>query len=165
MDMKIIKLYDFDTQLVTEIPMSELAPGYIRVTVAGVGEVFVRSDSAKESEVFRHPPLDAGLKKLMRDFSKLFRDVYPRTSEQWEDGFRRDTHPEREIEIWANIGGAFNHFTRGKKLNIHEKRDVFGIIMSCFNNGPDAALECYQPEALSRATAQQIVSQLREGKA
>ncbi len=161
--MRKIKLYDFDTQLVTEVPMSELAPGYVRAEVPGVGEVFVRADSVKESEASHHPPFDAKLKKLMRDFSKLFRDVYPKTPEQWENGFRRDTNPEREVEIWANIGGAFNYFTRGKKLNIHQRRDVFQIILSCFNNGCDAALECYQPKALSLARAQQIVSQLREG--
>ncbi len=157
------KIYDPLTKKIIEIPTAELAPGYIRSKEEGIdGEVFIATDTFQLGSQYRHLPFDTALKKLMRQFSQTFREVFPRTPKQWEEGFRKDMHPDREIECWAKIGDAFNFFTRDVS-SLQEKRDILGIILSFFNNGPDAALECVECEALARARAIEILDHLQRG--
>src|SRR6266446_6728011 len=107
------RIYDPATKRIIEIPKAELAPGYIRCTEKGIdGKVFIATDGLQLGSRYRHLPFDTALKKLMRQFSQTFREVFPRTPEQWEEGFRKDMHPDREIECWTKIGDAFNFFTR-----------------------------------------------------
>lgn len=46
--MNTVRLYDFETKILTDIPASELAPGYINSQVRGIeGTVFVKASQAK----------------------------------------------------------------------------------------------------------------------
>jgi hypothetical protein len=157
------RIFDMDTKEITEVPKSELAPGFILSSVEGVeGEVYVDASKMKDGTI-KHPPFDAETRSLFKLFSKGFKDVYPRTVAEWEDGFRRDAHPMKEIKLWANIGGAFGFLTKGKKMSVVEKRDIFHIIVAATNVGADDCLHFVKLEVLSREKAQEIVALLKKG--
>jgi len=160
--MRSVRIYDFDTKTLTEIPESELAPGYVRATVVGVeGEVYIPVGEGKKSE-YQHPPFDTETQKVFADFSEIFAEVLPMTVAQWEDGFRRDMHPEKEIEGWKRIAAAYLYFTEDKKMPDEARKDYFRIVLSCFNNGCSTALEVMELGRLSKARARGVVSEIRE---
>jgi hypothetical protein len=45
----------------------------------------------------RHPPFDEELRAYIRDIQAAFAEHRDLSFEEWEDGFRRDAHREREI--------------------------------------------------------------------
>ena len=54
-----------------------------------------------------HPPFDAEVRALLEEIRARLEPVFPMTLEEWEDGFRRDQTPEREIAIWVHISKRF----------------------------------------------------------
>lgn len=159
--MRSVRIFDFHTKTLTEIPESELAPGFVRAKVDGVdGEVYIDSSSGTKSD-FRHPPFDAETGEVFAEFADIFAAVFPMTVDEWEDGFRRDMHPETEIDGWKRIAAAFLHFTGDKKMPDEARKDCFRIILSCFNNGCSAALEVVELHRLSKARARGVVGEIR----
>ena len=157
-----VRIYDFGTKRITEIPTTELGPNYVRSTVQGIdGEVFVDGSKARMSDHLRHPPFDESLRELMRQFASVFTDVYKRTPEEWELGFRREMHPEREIELWRQIMAAYLEFTHGNTGPVDVKKDCFNILLNCSINGCDVALETASLQRLSRAQARDIVNAVK----
>jgi hypothetical protein len=162
--MKTVRIYDMKTRQSREISANELAPGFVKVRFAETREeAFVRAADVKTQPGYQHPPFAGELKQLMADFAAVFQDVLPMTPAQWEDGFRRDLDYEKEIEFWANVAGAYRHFTTCKELSRAARRDVFNIVFSCLSNGLAVGLECGELKALSRAEAVEIRKRLKAG--
>jgi hypothetical protein len=108
MAAETVRAYDFATKRVTTIPAAELAEGMVRARVEGIeGEVYVQVHQLRQSD-YRNAPFDEEKKALMREFAALFADVYPATADDWEDGFRRDVHMDREIGAWRGIAKAYS---------------------------------------------------------
>jgi hypothetical protein len=127
------------------------------------GAVYLRADSVKQNPSFAHPPFDSPHMALFEDFAELFKDVYPRSAQEWADGFRKDSHPEKEIAVWTAIGRAYSHFTSGKNVSPEQQRDYFRLILGCANNGPKAVLETIQLKCLSWGDAQAVIARLVKG--
>jgi hypothetical protein len=164
LNMKTVRIFDFKTQTITTIPEAELAPGYIRAKVAGVGQVFVRAtqDMVKRAKErpYRHPPFVGARRKACVRFSKIFRAVMPQTADEWEAGFRKDVHADNEMVIWTIIAREYERLVGNKPFSFQRKRDFFGLIMSAVNNGKEYALHCFQPNVLSRKDALALLEQL-----
>jgi hypothetical protein len=164
MPMKRVRIYDFKTRQTREIPACEIAPGYVKVKFAEDGrEAYVLAADLKAQPCYQHPPFKGALKQLMKDFARVFKDVFPKTAAQWEDGFRRDLNYMVEVEFWASVAGAFRHFTNGKAFSREERRDVFNIVFSCLTNGIDEGLACVELNALSLDRAIEIREEIRSG--
>jgi hypothetical protein len=160
----MVRIFDFATQQVHTIPARELAPGMIRVKLGArpeLGEVYVDARQLHDAPR-RHPPFPEHFQDYFRQLSELLADVCPKTPEQWEDGFRQDTHPWQEIEIWCNIAGAFRHFAAGKSGPV--RRDIFQLIVAFINNGPETALATVSLKVLARKRAAEIVAELAKLK-
>ena len=160
--MNTVRLYDFETKTLTDIPASELAPGYINSQVQGIeGTVFVKASQAKSPTEFRQPPFtDPKVLAKFERFSKTFKDVCRKTPQEWADGFRYDTTPAREIAWWERTATAFEHFTLGKNLSLLHLRDYFELVCSCFNNGSRHALQTVSLTRLSRARARGVIAEI-----
>ena len=98
--MKTVQTYDLVTKKLASIPAAELAPGMIQAKVEGVGLVWINSAQLKLDEgEYRHPPFSEEVRDILRQLKASLDEVIPRTVEQWEDGFRKDIHAEREIAL------------------------------------------------------------------
>ena len=158
-----VRIYDYSTKTLTEIPATELAPGYVRVRIIGIdGKVFVKADEINMSSEYAHPPFDDQTRAVFASFCETFVDIWPHTIEEWEHGFRMDQYPEQEIEVWKKIEAAYKHFTDQKKVPIDAKRDYFNIALSFVNNGYAAALEVIELRRLSKARARNVVRELQK---
>jgi hypothetical protein len=158
MPERTVRLYDFRTKQLTKIPARELAPGMVRARITGIdGEVFVDAAQVLRGGEVRHPPFPDAVREQLRRLYETFQDVYPKTLEEWEDGFRRDMHPEREIALWEYMATVFEHFTAGRSLNPEQRRDIYLVILTCMNNGKENVLVTTNPQTLSRKQVNEIV--------
>jgi len=152
-----VRVYDLQTKQLTTIPAAELAPGMVRANVQGIeGDVWIDATTAGQAPL-RHPPFPEEIREHFRRFAALFHDVYPITPEQWEDGFRRDTNPEKEIAVWLRIADAFEHFTEGRQLFQDQRKDIFDVLLSLATNGADHVLQTVSPRTLSRKRVKEMV--------
>ncbi len=81
----------------------------------------------------------------------------PLSFEEWEDGFRRDANPEREIAMWLHAADVYTAFA-GDEPAADRRRDVYRCIVTCLSCGPDAVWHVLRPEVLNRAEAEQVVN-------
>src|SRR5262245_15758994 len=112
-----VRVYDLETKTITTIPAQELAPGMVRAKVVGIeGEVFIEAAQMGETP-YRQPPFSEGIRKRLEEIRNTFMEVRPLSLEEWEDGFRRDTKPAKEIGLWMWMGAAYKYFTKGRSLS------------------------------------------------
>lgn len=103
------------------------------------GQRWVKLSQMEEGPLL-HPPFeDKGVRRLLRRIRGTLAEVEPLTVEQWEDGFRRDHHPDREIVTWLHIAAVYRHFTERRtrsRPSLKHKQEVFQICLWCSLNGP-----------------------------
>jgi hypothetical protein len=111
----------------------------------------------------RHGPFGERILPFTCAIKAALDDVYPNTHEQWEEGFRRDTNPEKEIAIWLNIAGAYKHFTDGRALSPEQKQDIFQVILAAANTGTGYVPQTARWRTLSRSRVKLMVAELMSG--
>jgi len=149
-------VYDFDTRRVTPMPARELAPGMIRARVEGIeGEVWVDGAQAKPAPL-RHPPFTGERLARVRRLWQALEGVSPKSLAAWEVGFRRDTNPDRELDIWDHIVRVFRKFTAGRRVPSGRKKDILHVVITASMNGPDAVRWTAERGSLSRGDARRI---------
>jgi len=107
---------------------------------------------------YRHPPFGPEYRPFFKRCCRVLGEVFPGTPDDWEDDFRRDAHPEREMGLWKDFCDIYEHFTRqGQGWDLDRKRELFGVLLTCLSEGPKAALR--EPlQHLARRQVKDIVS-------
>ena len=121
-------------------------------------EVWVESAQLANPRELRHPPFPAGVRAKVSQILDTFKEVHPLTLAEWEDGFRHDMHPEREIAIWLHLRECYLHFTGGRPLTLDQKRDIFEVIVLASFNGSAVAGETVRCPTLSRRRVREIAA-------
>src|SRR5262245_24141509 len=119
------------------------------------GLVTIRLDSIRCAG-YRHPPFGPAYRPFFEGLSRALGEVYPCPPEEWEDGFRHDLHPESEMAIWRDIARLYADFTRGKKMTLARKHDIFMVLLGCASAGPELGLRHVNLTALSRPEARRL---------
>ena len=165
-----VRVQDPDTKQIVTIPASELAPGMVKVRVETTGEEYYVTAASltatTDATNFRHPPFTEEVRDLLKTIRDTFADVRPLSLEGWEGGFRCDAHPEKEIDLWLNMAVAYRHFTRHLTpgpTELEKKWDIFQLILSFVNNGPDNAAATTATPTLSRKRVREIIDELKRG--
>jgi hypothetical protein len=154
---QMVRMFDVRTRRLTTIPVRELAAGMVRIRVEGSDcEVWVDASQGLPGQL-KHPHFGEDVRAVLADLQDTFRDVYPRTLEEWEDGFRRDDHPEWEIAVWLHMGRAYRHFIGGRALSAEQKREIFDVILAAVNNGREYVRLTTNPLTLSPMKVREIV--------
>jgi hypothetical protein len=121
------------------VPRDRVPAGYTRVYVQDRGEVFLDPTWVGVEAELRHSPFTAEALGRLRVLQAVFADVYPRSLEEWEEDFRRDQTPWREVALWEMIAVAFRRYTQhlsgSGELAVQKRRDVFALIMGLVNDG------------------------------
>ena len=152
------RVYDVETRSLYQIPDAELAPGMLQTRVQGIdGTVWVDASQLRRGEP-KYFQFGEDLRDDIRAIKATFDEVYPQSLEEWEDGFRRDADPKREIDLWLHMANVFDRATEGKPLTLEQKRDYFRVIVACSNASCDKVLYVAKREVISREEAQDIVT-------
>jgi hypothetical protein len=153
----MVPFYDVETGRVVHIPAPELRPGAVQAQVQGIdGLVWLLPEQLTPGEV-KHPPFEEGVRAYIRQIQEAFAEHRTLSFDEWEDGFRRDANPEREIALWAHAADVYTAFTRGEPA-AERRRDVYRCVVACLTSGPDAVWHVLRPEALGRAEAERVVN-------
>lgn len=158
-DTDFVNLLDTTTHTVIRMPACELAPGMIQVKIDGIeGLVWVNANDLKRSE-YRHPPFCEEIRDYFREIKGSLDEFYCLSIEEWEDGFRRDNNPEKEIAIWSHLSDIYRSLTTTRDLSYDQRHDYFKILLTCLNSPREHVLNVFQPTAISIEEAKDVIAQ------
>jgi hypothetical protein len=121
------------------------------------GLVWVLPDQLREGPIC-HPPFDEGARDYIRQIQQAFAEHRSLSFEEWEDGFRRDANPEREIAVWSHAADIYQAFA-DQESSPERRKDVYRVIVACLTTSPDTVWNVLRPEVLSRSEAERVVNQ------
>jgi hypothetical protein len=149
-------IYDPDTKSFVEIPESELAPGMIRAQVEGhEGVVWIELGKLKQAD-YQHAPFIGDRRDKVATIQAVFPEVYDKSYEFWEDGFRRDANPDKEIGIWLHIAEVYSTFAPNRPVEY--RSELFQLVLACSNSGRDQIKIVFQPALISSNEVEEVVS-------
>jgi hypothetical protein len=152
--MRTVTVYDVETESFTTIPESELAPGMVRAQIKGrEGVVWIDPSQLKQAE-FRHPPFEGTRRENVVRIQSAFPDVYEKPFEFWEEGFRRDTNPDREIAIWMHIAEVYRKHSGGRPLEY--RNELFSLLTTCSTADPQSIHSVFEPQTLNREAVESV---------
>src|SRR5689334_22935439 len=100
---ELVPYHDFATGKTVLIPIVELCPGVVLVRIqAQEGPVSAKADQCKQGH-YQHSQFEGEERAAIQSLVTHLADVYARSYEEWEDGFRRDKTPAREIAGWVHL--------------------------------------------------------------
>jgi hypothetical protein len=154
---EMVRFYDVEYGRVVEIPAAELRPGAIQAQLEGTeGLVWLLPEQLQLGTI-KHPPFDEGIRAYIHQIHEAFAEHRQLSFEEWEDGFRRDNHPEQEIALWSHAADVYAEFAGGEPSPAR-RRDVYQCITACLTTGPDAVWYVLRPDVLTKAEAEQVVN-------
>jgi hypothetical protein len=154
---KMVRVKDPASGEIVIIPFSQIPPGMIRTYDAACGAEIWQKPGELEAGELRHPPFPPDTMALIEEVRQTFEDVYPQTLAEWEQGFRRDMNPHKEIGLWLFMGELYCRFTTGRPLDADQKTDIFRTILTAVNNGTKYVLATECPRTLSKKRIRGIV--------
>jgi len=111
----------------------------------------------------RHPPFEEDVRSYIRDIQAAFAEHRKLSVEDWEDGFRRDAHPEREIAGFSYAADVYRLFTRDEP-NAARRSDVYRLLIACMTTSPESVWHVIKLDAVSRPEAERIVRRFYGGE-
>ena len=100
-------VYDFDRCEILWVNVHELPAGLLHAQMEGIDHP-VWVDPAKLGQgQYQREAFNSEVRALFAQLKSALDEVYPRTIDEWEDGFRHDRNPEKEIAIWLHIAEVY----------------------------------------------------------
>ena len=155
----LVRVYDFETKRMSEIPAAELASDMMLANIEGLGSAYVKPMQLKPGD-YQHPPFQEGVRDYFRALKRDLDEIYPKTLEEWEDGFRRDRNPASEIALWLRLAETYQIFAKRTPRTAEEKEDLFRLLLTGISVDRKTIFDVYKPTCLSRAEAEEAVQML-----
>jgi hypothetical protein len=153
----MVPFLDVENGRVVQIPVSELRPGTVQIRIKGIdGLVWALPNQFKDGGV-RHPPFDESVCAYIRQIQEAFAEHRNLSLDEWEEGFRRDANPEREIVIWSHAADVYTGLA-GSEPSRERRKDVYRCIVACLTATPDSVWHVLKPTFMSRREAEQVVN-------
>ena len=77
------------------------------------------------------PPLTSGLVARIRVLKSTLDEVYPKSFDDWVQGFELDWNPERELLLWECMALTYRNFTDGRALSKEAKEEALQVTLQC----------------------------------
>jgi hypothetical protein len=149
-----VEVLDVETGKVTKVLMSTLGPEMVRVESDGI--IYWANVHQLQESDYRHEPFKGDRKKDVEFIKDSLSEVNSNTYVEWEDGFRRDENPDKEIEIWKYIISVYSKYS-----NIHDtpeqKNDIYLIAVTCSYSSQDVVLGQLTLKSLDIEKAKEII--------
>ena len=59
-------------------------------------------------------------------------EVRPLSFDEWEDGFRRDRNPDREIAGWLHLAAILKTMTDKFSLDFPKRKECYRVLVACY---------------------------------
>lgn len=90
-------------------------------------------------------------------FRRRSTNITPLSFDEWEEGFRGDTTPQREIALWSHAADIYIAFALSEQ-SAERRKDIYRCIVACLTTGRDTVWLVVRTQALSHAEAEQVVN-------
>jgi hypothetical protein len=152
-----VPFYDFDAGSVVQIPRCELSSNAIQVQIQGMeGLVWLLPDKLQSGPI-KHEPFTEEIRDYIRHIQVAFSEHRDLTLDEWEDGFRRDSTPEREIALWSHAADVYLQFA-AEETSKERRDDVYRCVVTCMTTSPNSVWDVLRPKALNTSEARQVVN-------
>jgi hypothetical protein len=159
----LVTLYDFKTKLRTLIPEDELSPGTVQVRIEGDDTpVYVDAAQLKQGE-YLHPPFAQDIREILKALARDLADVRPLSYSDWEDGFRRDHNPEREIASWIHLAAVLETVTSEFKLSSFQRKACFTVLIACSTGPKETVRQRSEDKTLESVVTETAIRYFYEG--
>jgi len=155
---QIVRIFNFETQQVTEIPACELGPQMVKARIQGrEGEFFVDITKTKGIDMTRKfdPPRE--FQKAIRHCMDLIKDVDPRTYGQHESALCAESNPLRALLLYFHCITTYRKFSSGNNLDQGTKNELWMFIIMLSFNGREMIFHTFRLCRLKRSVAEQVV--------
>ncbi len=156
---EMVPFLDVEVGRVIRIPVSELRPGCIQVSLVGSDEiVWALPEQLHKSEI-KHPEFDESIRDFIRKIQTAFAEHRAISFEEWEEGFQRDSNPAQQIALWLHASNVYMAFANGEN-SVDRRRELYRCILASMTTGPTEVWKVFRPEVLTRAEAEMVVNRL-----
>ena len=83
------------------------------------------------------PPLTSGFVSRIRALKAILDEVYPKSFDDWVQGFELDGNPERELLIWECMALTYRNFAAGRMLSMKAKEEALQVTLQCSLGKPE----------------------------
>jgi hypothetical protein len=149
-----VEVIDVETGDVSIVPSDQIGPGMVRVSYEG-REYWADSAQLQQNE-HQHEPFKGEVKARVESIMANLSEVYSLSYEEWEDGFRRDQNPLKEIAIWERIISLYQRFTKNES-SLAKKKEIYSVIVVCSYSEPSHVLNQVSLSELSEEKAKEII--------
>ena len=160
---ELVPYYDIESKVVSRIPKTELAPGSALIRIEGMGEsVYVDTAKLRFSD-YKHSHFEGAERTAIEGLVHDLADVIPMSYEQWEDGFRRDRTPGREIAGWVHLAAILNIMSSRFSFSPEKRKECYRVLVACFTGDRSTVLPRSEPKTLTHVEIQTAIGYFYEG--
>ena len=159
----MVPFYDPKSKKVVQIPKAELSPSAIFVSLQGYGKVYIDAQQAKVQDKFVQPPFEGEARAAIETLVHDLADVYPMSYRQWEDGFRCEPRPDKEIAGWIHLAGILSYMSKERGFDLGRRKECMGVLLACFNGPRDTVLARCRVRLLSSDEVSLVIRYWYEG--
>ncbi len=85
--------------------------------------------STLQPGLIRHDSLTPEQMERVRKLQAVFVEVDGQSVEQWVDNFKRDSNPDRELDIWETMAKAHTAYCSKRTLSPEAKKEVYKVVL------------------------------------
>lgn len=138
---ELVRYHDFATGKTVLIPKAELSSGVVLIQMEGDKHPVYADASQLKQGPYQHPCFEGRMRAAVESLVADLGEVYCLTYEQWEDGFRRDRDPAREIASWMHVAAILTVMSERYRLSPEEKNECFRVLVACLTGARDSVRE------------------------
>jgi len=160
---ELVRYYDAATKTVVRIPKAELRPGVVLVKAADDPEPMYADTSDLKLGSVQHSTLPEELRADIRHLAAELADVYPQSAADWEDGFRRDRDPARELAGWLHLAAILKVMATRHGYDLPQRKECFRVLVACFTGDRATVRERSDAKLLPSSELEQVIKYFYEG--
>lgn len=77
------------------------------------------------------PTLTTDFIERIRALKVILDEVYPKSFDDWVQGFERDGNPEQELLTWECMALTYHAFAEGRILSMAGKEEALRVTLQC----------------------------------
>lgn len=159
----LVPYHEFPTGKTSLIPKAELGPGAVLVQIQGQPHPVYADSAQLQPGTHQHPPFEGEMKEAIRSLVIDLAEVRPLSFEAWEDGFRRDQTPDREIAGWLHLAAILKTMTAKFSLDLPERQECYRVLVACYTGERTTVRERSDPQLLSAEQIDLAIKYFFEG--
>jgi|GEM_PF-3498916 len=84
--------------------------------------------------------LTADFVSRVKTVKSLVDEVFPKSIEDWLEGFELDRSAERELLVWECMAYTYAAFIEGRDLSLEQKKEALNVVLNCSLGRSEAAV-------------------------